>query len=718
MPASLTKRALYCIVLQAIFSRLLQLHPTAHTSLHVLDCFLAFFVDINASAPGRHAGDAQPPAMLQVMGRAGQRPGCKLTGQALVGRRICVRLLEDNKMRSATVTGFDAKQFLKHTLVWDSDAEEVRKNLDESDAYSSVEWSLIEDDLGSDAASLHLHMCRNWRKLQGFDTLWNVALAAPEDAVAGKAASIITQLMLCREGEGASEAPGGQGSGWRKVLGRGMPDHMDAEQARGGDAGEGHALLVSLFGEIEAAARTVFHWEDLSMHELRKRARSLSLEMTSDMDGQERGSPGPASGRLFVEGDAVANDVAAALSAPKMMVSVSAGLSRHGWASADTVGDQGMHSEEAVDAGELMRLRRSLSLMLGILCEQLGAQSHTQLSRVPGAKPAGKDAGADPQASENSGYIDMSDASFSGHVTESEALARRREDQNRQELGAALRKMSEDAQNYNLLLIILEAPPTPAQVRDLVWKVLMKLPTLQSKYLSIEEQQFTSRGWSGVLGPETGPWRSLYALQIVDAMLLPGDDANQIMRAVDWRCKFLRTGGLDQLIAFAMTVDKHPSWHDRQPLARSVCLPLLARILKSCIAGALSDLKDRAGGMQRLTNVGRTTAVHASSGSQLSPDKMPMPAPEEATPMSLVDSVGSDDGDPVGKKQASTAKDKVLDIDMGLMTKQLLSFLLQDIAALGDEHRAAHTQALTDGEWNAVPIAQHPCRHAQSHALS
>ena len=246
----------------------------------------------------------------------------------------------------------------------------------------------------------------------------------------------------------------------------------------------------------------------------------------------------------------------------------------------------------------------------------------------------------------------------------------------------------------------------------------MKLPTLQSKYLSIEEQQFTSRGWSSVLGPETGPWRSLYALQIVDAMLLPGDDANQIMRAVDWRCKFLRTGGLDQLIAFAMTVDKHPSWHDRQPLARSVCLPLLARILKSCVAGALSDLKDRAGGMQRLTNVGRTTGVHASSGSQLSPDKMPMPAPEEATPMSLVDSVGSEDGNSVGKKQASTAKDNVLDIDMGLMTKQLLSFLLQDIAALGDEHRAAHTQALTDGEWNALPIAQHPCRHAQSHALS
>ena len=44
-----------------------------------------------------------------------------------------------------------------------------------------------------------------------------------------------------------------------------------------------------------------------------------------------------------------------------------------------------------------------------------------------------------------------------------------------------------------------------------------------------------------------------------------------------------------------MTVDKHPSWHESSnespALARGVCLPLLARILKSCVAGALSDIK-------------------------------------------------------------------------------------------------------------------------------
>jgi len=39
--------------------------------------------------------------------------------------------------------------------------------------------------------------------------------------------------------------------------------------------------------------------QDVSVRDLRKRARSLSLEMASDIDGQERGSPGPTQGGDF-----------------------------------------------------------------------------------------------------------------------------------------------------------------------------------------------------------------------------------------------------------------------------------------------------------------------------------------------------------------------------------------------------------------------------------
>ena len=38
---------------------------------------------------------------------------------------------------------------------------------------------------------------------------------------------------------------------------------------------------------MESAARSAFGWEDVCMRDLRKRARSLSLEMKSDMDGEQ-----------------------------------------------------------------------------------------------------------------------------------------------------------------------------------------------------------------------------------------------------------------------------------------------------------------------------------------------------------------------------------------------------------------------------------------------
>ena len=209
-----------------------------------------------------------------------------------------------------------------------------------------------------------------------------------------------------------------------------------------------------------------------------------------------------------------------------------------------------------------------------------------------------------------------------------------------------------------------------------------------------------------MLGPETGPWRSLYALQIVDAMLLPGDDASKLRRAVEWRRRFLMTGGLEQLIAFALTVDKHPCWHHRHGLERLVCLPLLSRILKSCVAGALSDLKTMhassgAGG----AGGGRAFAIPASPGSK--PLSSPALSHGESLAMSLGESGGSGNASAVlhgkddGRRgRASEARDgeDVL-IDMGLMTRQLLSFLLQatDVGDESETHRAALTQALSDG---------------------
>ena len=393
--------------------------------------------------------------------------------------------------------------------------------------------------------------------------------------------------------------------------------------------------------------------------------------------------------------DAVAADAAAALSAVAMTSS----------SDPDTVARPHPLLGK-VEAAECRRLKRCLALTLGVLGEQRGAESHAALSRARGALGEGG-AGASAVA-EVKNYIDMSAMQGSDSEAILEQEHAQREQENRLRLGATLSRMSAASGHYyNLLFGIIEAPSTSAELRELVWNVLMHLPTLRAKYDSIEDQQFTR--WSGVLGPETGPWRSLYALQIVDAMLLPGDDAlrdaSKLRRAVEWRRRFLMTGGLEQLIAFALTVDKHPCWHHRHGLERSVCLPLLARILKSCVAGALSDLKvmhasSGAGG----ASGGRSFAIPASPGSK--PLSSPALSQGETMSMSLGESgagnagalvQGKDDSRRGGGSDSQDGEEVL--IDMGLMTRQLLSFLLQatDDVDVSEEHRAALTQALSDG---------------------
>jgi hypothetical protein len=63
----------------------------------------------------------------------------------------------------------------------------------------------------------------------------------------------------------------------------------------------------------------------------------------------------------------------------------------------------------------------------------------------------------------------------------------------------------------------------------------------------------------------------VYALQIVDALLLPADNA-LLRRAVEWRRVFLATGGLDQVPAHARA-RPFPAPHD--PLLQISPPPLL-----------------------------------------------------------------------------------------------------------------------------------------------
>ena len=98
--------------------------------------------------------------------------------------------------------------------------------------------------------------------------------------------------MLCLECDAQELEP----HDCRKAAAGGGDRMMHADAGGDGEGGdEVGKLLMWLLAEMDAAARGVLTAEDLSVHELRKRARSLSLEMKGDLDSKQRteqGSPG------------------------------------------------------------------------------------------------------------------------------------------------------------------------------------------------------------------------------------------------------------------------------------------------------------------------------------------------------------------------------------------------------------------------------------------
>lgn len=218
-------------------------------TMHGLDCYCAYFADVNAS-DGRLAA-------------AGRGRSSGLTGQALVGRKIAVRkLFGDKGMRVGVVERHDKGHIAAYTVAWEDSGEEERRDLDSD----SVEWSLAEDDSG--APPLHFtRVDAEWRQLAGFDPLWDAVLTAVDDEVAKKGSQFLMSLFLV---------------------------------AGGGEEGSTARLLEDVWRELDESARaSVDGWGEerggSAMADVRKRARSLSLEMTDAHDDASR-SPEPCAG--------------------------------------------------------------------------------------------------------------------------------------------------------------------------------------------------------------------------------------------------------------------------------------------------------------------------------------------------------------------------------------------------------------------------------------
>jgi hypothetical protein len=126
---------------EQIFSLLVTGSSDLVKDTYGFDCFCSYFADVNGSR-----------SLLDCVGRVGTRPGKRLSGYALVGRRVSVRRFDQKAMQSAMVAKFEKGTANGYVICWDADGEEDRKDL----FSESIEWSLVEDD---SSANLPVNTC-------------------------------------------------------------------------------------------------------------------------------------------------------------------------------------------------------------------------------------------------------------------------------------------------------------------------------------------------------------------------------------------------------------------------------------------------------------------------------------------------------------------------------------------------------------------------------
>eukprot|EP00936_MAST-01D_sp_MAST-1D-sp1_P002993 g2993.t1 len=139
---------------------------------------------------------------------------------------------------------------------------------------------------------------------------------------------------------------------------------------------------------------------------------------------------------------------------------------------------------------------------------------------------------------------------------------------------------------FEMLLALLEQPAQILEntTRTALWNTLVSTPTNAAEQERICAQDMA---WAPFFD-DSSFWRVIYALHIVDANLLPADEA-QRAQAEDWRRHFIESTGFVSLFRFFVSLnsDERFAWWRQDPLAAAVGLPVILRILNFCVAGSL-----------------------------------------------------------------------------------------------------------------------------------
>ena len=141
-------------------------------------------------------------------------------------------------------------------------------------------------------------------------------------------------------------------------------------------------------------------------------------------------------------------------------------------------------------------------------------------------------------------------------------------------------ELSESRSRFCLLLNLLERP-LASTTRMVLWHVLIASPTNREEWGLISSSDMD---WPTFFEKESF-WRIIYSLHIVDAQLLPADEAG-MAQADAWRKGFIESTGFASLVQFFASVERQPCWTS-ESLAAAIGLPVILRILNFCVAGSL-----------------------------------------------------------------------------------------------------------------------------------
>ena len=170
-------------------------------------------------------------------------------------------------------------------------------------------------------------------------------------------------------------------------------------------------------------------------------------------------------------------------------------------------------------------------------------------------------------------------------------------------------------QEYMDVLFQLVSSSAAKEVGPKIWDLLMVIPTNRSILRKLTHLDLSS-GWDALLDP-TSVYRLLYSLQIIDTVLFPVQEGEDVRARTEWCRSFVTAGGVEHLYSIftsdALAVGSGGDSEEHAQGALSLVLKILELFLRGSLGSARRPGSGSTGLTPRSPAAGATTPTFASA---------------------------------------------------------------------------------------------------------